>query len=62
MSSPSPADEATLDRIFQECFDRNAEHMARAQRDWVPDAARDDFAEHCAEKRSAKARAARPKQ
>ena len=49
----SPADAATLDRIFRECFGADAVHMTRAQRDWVPDAARDDFAEHCAEKRSA---------
>ena len=47
----SPADAATLDRIFRECFGADAVHMTRAQRDWVPDAARDDFEEASAQRR-----------
>ena len=47
----SPADAATLDRIFRECFGADAVHMTRAQRDWVPDAARDDFEEDSAQRR-----------
>ena len=46
----TPAD-ATLDRIFRECFGADAVHMTRAQRDWVPDAARDDFEEDSAQRR-----------
>ena len=47
----SPADAANLDRIFRECFGADAVHMTRAQRDWVPDAARDDFEEDSAQRR-----------